>query len=171
MQIWKPVLGFEGFYEASESGEIRSIQRQNTKNKRLMGGDFVKPILGSRGYFVVNLTKPGIRKQIFLHKIILEAFIGPRPKGFQCCHNDGNKLNCNLENLRWDTISNNHKDKRLHGTWQIGEKANNAKLTNEIVIFIRKNKLTPKEAAKKFNMSITNAKRIVNKETWWHLDV
>ena len=137
MQIWKPVLGFEGFYEASENGEIKSIQRRNTKNKRLMGGDFVKPILGSRGYLVVNLTKPETRKQVFLHKVILEAFVGPRPQGFQCCHNDGNKLNCNLENLdgtRFQTITK-IRDCMEHG--KQGEKANNAKLTNEIVIFIR----------------------------------
>ena len=51
----------------------------------------------------------------------------------QACHNDGNRLNCKLENLRWDTISNNHKDKRIHGTWQIGEKANNSKYTEKII--------------------------------------
>ena len=89
----------------------------------------------------------------------------------QCCHNDGNKLNCNLDNLRWDTISNNHKDKRVHGTWQVGEKANNVKLTNKIVISIRTNKLTPKQAVEIYGLSLTNAKRIVNKETWKHLDV
>jgi len=171
MKTWKPVLGFEGFYEASSDGEILSIRRQNLKNKRFMGGNLVKPIMGSRGYYVVNLTKPEVRKQIFLHKLILEAFVGQRPDRMQCCHNDGNKLNCNLDNLRWDTISNNHKDKRIHGTWQVGEKANNVKLTNKIVISIRTNKLTPNQAAEIYGLSLTNAKRIVNRETWRHLDV
>ena len=85
MKTWKPVLGFEGFYEASSDGEILSIKRQNPKNKRFMGGSIVKPIIGSRGYYVVNLTKPEVRKQIFLHKLILEAFVGQRPDGMQCC--------------------------------------------------------------------------------------
>ena len=171
MKIWKSVFGFEGFYEASSDGEIRSIRRQNPKNKRFMGGNIVKPILGSKGYYVVNLTKTGTRKQVFLHKLILEAFIGPRPQNLQACHNDGNRLNCNIENLRWDTASGNHKDKRKHGTWQVGEKANNVKLTNDIVRFIREQKLTPKQAVKMFDTSLTNAKRIVSRKTWTHLDV
>lgn len=171
MNIWKPVLGFEGFYEVSAKGTVRSIQRQNPRNKKMMGGGFVKPILGSRGYFVVNLTKANVRKQVFLHKLVLEAFMGPRPPGLQACHNDGNRLNCSLENLRWDTASNNHKDKRLHGTWQVGEKANNVKLTNETVISIRTQKLRPRQAVEMYGLSLSNAKKIINKKTWRHLDV
>jgi hypothetical protein len=169
MIIWKPVLGFEGFYEVSQEGQIRSIARQHPKIKRWMGGGIVKPILGSRGYFVINLTKTGVRKQLFLHKIVLEAFIGLRPIGYESCHNDGNPLNCRIENLRWDTKSNNHQDKKKHGTWQVGEKANNVKLTNLIVLEIRSKKLTASQAVKEYGLSLTNAKRIVNFQTWKHL--
>jgi hypothetical protein len=135
-----------------------------------MGGDIILPVLGSRGYYVMNLTRPGVRKQVFLHKIILESFIGARPENMQACHNDGNRLNCRLENLRWDTASSNHKDKRLHGTWQVGEKANNVKFTSGIVIAIRTENLSVKESVERFGMSRTHAKRIINKETWKHLD-
>jgi hypothetical protein len=169
MIIWKPVLGFEGFYEVSQEGQIRSIARQHPKIKRWMGGGIVKPILGSRGYFVINLTKTGVRKQLFLHKIVLEAFIGLRPIGYEACHNDGNPINCRIENLRWDTKSNNHQDKKKHGTWQVGEKANNVKLTNLIVLEIRSKKLTASQAVKEYGLSLTNAKRIVNFQTWKHL--
>lgn len=169
MIIWKPVLGFEGFYKVSQEGQIRSIARQHPKIKRWMGGGIVKPILGSRGYFVINLTKTGVRKQVFLHKIVLEAFIGLRPIGYEACHNDGNPLNCKIENLRWDTKSNNHQDKKKHGTWQVGEKANNVKLTNLIVLEIRSKKLTASQAVKEYGLSLTNAKRIVNFQTWKHL--
>ena len=169
MIIWKPVFGFEGFYEVSQEGQVKSIARQHPKIKRWMGGGIVKPILGSRGYFVINLTKTGVRKQMFLHKIVLEAFVGLRPYEHEACHNDGNPLNCKLENLRWDTKSNNHKDKKKHGTWQVGEKANNVKLNNKIVFDIRNRKLTASQAAKEYRLSKTNAKRIVNFETWKHL--
>ena len=169
MTIWKPVHGLEGFYEVSQEAEIKSIARQHPKTKRWMGGGFVKPILGSRGYYVVNLTKSGYRKQFFLHKIVLEAFVGLRPPDHEACHNDGNPLNCKLQNLRWDTKSNNHQDKKKHGTWQVGERANNVKLTNEIVLDIRNRKLTASEAVKEYGLSPTNAKRIVNYKTWPHL--
>ena len=169
MIIWKPVFGFEGLYEVSSEGQVMSLARPHPKTKRLMGGGTVKPILGSRGYYVVNLTTTGVRKQMFLHKIVLEAFCGLRPDGYEACHNDGNPFNCKLENLRWDTKSNNHQDKKKHGTWQVGEKTNNVKLTNEIVLDIRNQKLTASEAVKKYGLSPTNAKRIVNRETWKHL--
>jgi len=171
MDTWHPVIGFEGFYEVSPDANVRSICRQHSHNKRWMAGVFVKPILGSRGYYVVNLTKPGVRKQFFLHKMVLEAFKGIRPDGLQACHNDGNRLNCHIDNLRWDTPSANHKDKRLHGTWQIGEKSNNVKFTTDVVLAIRKEKLTPMQANKKYGVSLTHAKRIINRECWWHLDV
>jgi hypothetical protein len=166
---WKPVLGFESFYKVSSEGQVVSLERLHPKTKRLMGGGLVKPILGSRGYYVVNLTAVGMRKQMFLHKIVLEAFCGLRPDAYEACHNDGNPLNCKLENLRWDTKSNNHKDKKKHGTWQVGEKANNVKLTNKIVLDIRNRKLTESQAVKEYGLSLTNAKRIVNYKTWPHL--
>lgn len=168
---WKPVLGWEGFYEVCETGDVRSIARENRRNKLILGGSVLKKILGSRGYYVVNLTSPGRRKQYFLHKIVLEAFCGQAPSGMEACHNDGNPLNCHIDNLRWDTKSNNHKDKIKHGTYQVGEKANNVKLTNEIVIEIRKNKLTPAQAVQRFGLSKSNAKRIVSYETWRHIIV
>lgn len=134
-----------------------------------MGGDIVLPIIGSRGYYVMNLTRPGVRLQVFLHKIILEAFVGKRPENMQACHNDGNRLNCRLDNLRWDTMSSNHNDKRLHGTLQIGEKNGRAKLTNEIVEFIRSEKLSTKQVMEKFGISKSHSKRIINKESWRHI--
>jgi hypothetical protein len=170
MEIWKPVLGFEEFYEVSFDGKVRSFARQNSRNKKWMGGAIVAPILGSRGYYVVNLTSPGKRKQIFLHKVVLEAFKGVRPDGLEACHNDGNRLNCNVGNLRWDTRSGNHQDKKLHGTWQVGERANNVKLTSEVVLSIRRLGLSPKQAVQQYGLSLTNAKRIINRESWRHLN-
>jgi hypothetical protein len=170
-EIWKDALGWEGLYEVSSLGNIRSIARVNPVNKMLLGGKNLKRILGSRGYYVVNLTAKNRRNQYFVHKLVLEAFVGKAPQNMEACHNDGNRLNCSLSNLRWDTRSNNHKDKIKHGTYQIGEKANNVKLTNEIVIAIRKNKLSPSEAARQFGLSPTNAKRIVSYKTWRHLVV
>jgi hypothetical protein len=170
-EIWKDALGWEGLYEVSSMGNIRSIARMNPVNKVLLGGKTLKKILGSRGYYVVNLTAKNRRNQYFVHKLVLEAFVGKAPANMEACHNDGDRLNCSLSNLRWDTRSNNHKDKIKHGTHQIGEKANNVKLSNEVVVAIRKAKLTSGQAVKMYGLSRTNAKRIVNYKTWRHLVV
>jgi len=171
MEQWKDCVGWEGLYEVSNYGNVRSIQRK-TKNFSgfcLRGGKQLKKILGTRGYEVVNLTCYKARKQVFVHKLVLEAFCGPAPVGFEACHNDGNRLNNSLNNLRWDTRKNNHQDKKKHGTWQVGEKANNVKFTNEVIFDIRKNKLTPTQANKKYGMSISHAKRIINGYGWPHI--
>jgi len=52
-----------------------------------------------------------------VHRLVLEAFIGPAPKGTICCHNDGDPTNNRLENLRWDTHSSNTRDAIRHGTY------------------------------------------------------
>lgn len=174
VERWMPVPGFEGFYEASDTGRVRSVPRLVRCGARgamkSVGGVVLSAVMGSRGYPVVNLTRPGTRRQMFLHKVILEAFIGKRPEGMESCHNNGDRLDARLENLRWDTRSGNHKDKRKHGTWQVGEKANNAKLTEAIVLEIRKRGLSAAQAQREYGLSKTNARRIVRGDTWWYLN-
>ena len=171
MEIWKPVLGFEGFYEASNFGNVRSLKRVNKKNNKLLGGNLLKPILGTRKYLVVNLTKPGTRKQIFLHKVIIEAFYGQRPQKMTVCHNDGNKLNCQLNNLRWAAQIENIADKKIHGTWQFGERIGNSRFTDQQIIEIRQKSLSPSEIVRRYGGSKTNAKRIASGKTWRHINV
>jgi hypothetical protein len=81
------------------------------------------------GYLSVALYKNGKIKRLSTHRLVLEAFMGQCPNGMECAHNDGNKQNNKLKNLRWDTPSNNHGDKLKHGTWQGGENNGSAKLT------------------------------------------
>jgi hypothetical protein len=170
IEHWKPVVGWEQLYEVSNLGGVRSVRRQSSVSKnRFYGGKQVKSILGSRGYLVVNLTGHGKRKQVFLHKLVLEAFVGTRPEGMEACHNDGNRCNPSIDNLRWDTRSANHQDKHKHGTAQIGERANNSKLTEHVVRIIRQSKITAAQASRSFGLSKTNAKRIVRGDTWRHV--
>lgn len=114
---WLPVPGYEGFYEISDLGRVRSVDRV----VRISDGRLV-PYKGkllsaktSRGYKIVNLHKPGIEKYRTVHSLVLEAFIGPRPDGLECCHWDGNPANNVLSNLRWDTRSANGQDRVRHG--------------------------------------------------------
>lgn len=170
-ETWLAVLGWEGYYEVSSAGRIRSKVRlcRATYGWRKYGGGEVTPIPGTRGYLVVNLSRPGTRKQVFLHKLVLEAFVGPCPEGLEACHDNGVRHDCRRNNLRWDTRSANHQDKKRHGTAQIGERANNVKLSEAVVREIRQRGLTPSEAVREFGLSKTNAARIVRGETWRHV--
>lgn len=85
-EIWKPVLGFEGRYEVSNLGNIKSL----TRNKLL------KPA-SNRGYLFVQLGKD--HKQKYVHRAVYEAFNGQIPEGLQINHLDENKLNNSLSNL------------------------------------------------------------------------
>lgn len=90
------------------------------------------------GYLQVLVQLDGKRIYPHVAHLVLEAFIAPRPEGMQACHNDGNPQNNYLDNLRWDTPSNNNFDKVRHGTHQWGEKNNGARLTLTQVEEVRK---------------------------------
>lgn len=165
---WRPVLGWEEFYEVSSLGRVRSLLRAWGSDKPY-GGKQVKPILGSRRYLVVNLTNRGKRQQIFVHKLVLEAFVGPRPEGAVSCHGLGGPLDNSTKNLRWDTQKANMEDKIEHGTRQFGERIGNAKLTDSAVTTIRREKLSVREVMTAFGISKTNARRVIDGVTWKHV--
>lgn len=171
-EAWVPVRGWETFYEVSDRGRVRSLVRirATSMGPRPYGGAIVSPITGTRGYPVVNLTADGRRVQAFVHKLVLESFLRQRLPHEQTCHNDGDRSNAILSNLRWDTAVSNHADKYLHGTAQIGARGSNAKLSEEIVREIRRKKLTATEARRQYGalpgLSDTNVKRIAGGGTW-----
>jgi hypothetical protein len=88
-------------------------------------------------YRKVVLSKDAKLKNAYIHRMVLEAFRGPCPNGLVACHNDGDVNNNRLENLRWDTVSNNAMDKMRHGTMMIGSSHTNSKLSEEDIPFIR----------------------------------
>lgn len=117
---WKPVLGFEGLYEVSDTGKVRSIPRQTATGMR--GGRMLSlqelPPSAGRPYKIAHLYKGNRRKAARVHVLVLEAFVGPRPDGMDACHNNDIPGDNRLENLRWDTKSANQQDMiRLRGHW------------------------------------------------------
>jgi hypothetical protein len=64
----------------------------------------------------VRLTRDNRRRVVTVHKLVLGAFVGPRPVDQECCHGDGDYTNNRLENLRWDTDEANIRDQVRHGT-------------------------------------------------------
>lgn len=111
---WRPVIGHEGAYEVSDHGRVRSLSRtlETSVGPRAHHGRVLRP--GTQyGRKFVNLAGRDVR---LVHHLVLEAFVGPRPDGMECCHNNGDPSDNRLENLRWDTSSSNKRDQLAHGT-------------------------------------------------------
>jgi len=170
---WLPILNWESYYEISNAGQIRSklrIRRKNTTSKaKQRGGNLLKQIVAKNGYLLANLTGIGKRKQILVHRAVLMTFCGTPKNDQECCHNDGNRKNNNISNLRWGTTKENMADKKLHGTWQGGEMNGNAKLTDEKVIKIRYSGIPISQLAKTMNVSRNTICRVQNKKSWNHV--
>lgn len=118
---WLPVVGWEGWYEISDLGRIKSLPRRITRSDgqtmRIAGGIMKTDRRGDRGgHPQACLRRPGQSAQPFVHKLVLEAFVGPRPEGFEACHNNGIANDNRVSNLRWDTQSENALDRVRHGT-------------------------------------------------------
>ena len=115
---WRPVLGYEGIYDVSSMGRVRSHARwiDNGSGKpRLQSGRVLKTTLRG-GYPALGLTRDGKTWRVAVHILVLIAFIGPRPAGQYACHGNGDRTDNRVENLRWDTNSANQLDAVKHGT-------------------------------------------------------
>jgi hypothetical protein len=119
-ETWKAVSGYEGLYEVSDLGRVRSRDRavpHRSLGQITLKGKVLKPYRNRYGYPVVSLSREGrVVRGRAVHRIVLDAFVGSRREGMEACHGDGNKTNNRLSNLRWDTSSENKFDVVRHGT-------------------------------------------------------
>ena len=116
-ETWLPVIGLEGLYEVSSLGRVRTVERLVPCGPGSKGVRHVRSIIrkvrpGKDGYLTVELC----RKTYRVHKLVAEAFVGPRPTAMDVCHNDGNPINNAVENLRYGTKAENQIDSVRHGT-------------------------------------------------------
>src|SRR5262249_52870534 len=111
---WRPVPGYEGFYEVSDLGRVRSLHRRTVHG--IQGGLLRKPLPLPNGYLYVALYAQGKSQNRLVHRLVLEAFPGPCPAGMECRHLDGDQANNTVANLAWGTHRENILDKRHHGT-------------------------------------------------------
>lgn len=120
-EVWKPVVGYEGFYEVSNLGRVWSVPRVTIRDNGYplsVSGKFLTPTrIGGRNDWVrVRLcTGSNDSKSFLVHRLVLEAFVGPCPEGMVACHYDDEPTNNILSNLRWDTQSENEYDRVRNG--------------------------------------------------------
>ena len=107
---WKAIQGYEGIYEVSNFGNVRSLpryKRGNFDSKVFIEGKTIKQVKNNRGYYIVQLSKNNKVKNFSVHRLVAEAFI-PNPNNFpQVNHKDEDKSNNRVSNLEWMTLKRN----------------------------------------------------------------
>lgn len=132
----RPITGFDGYF-ADRDGRIWSYRTRTRFQLEATWKQLHENVI--HGYSYVTLCGNNSRVNKRVHRLVLEAFIGPCPDGMHGCHKDGIRSNNAVSNLRWGTPESNQRDKRLHGTSRggRGEKNRAAKLTAKQVSEIR----------------------------------
>ena len=151
MMKWKAIPGFEG-YEVSNLGEVRSWKRQNQYADAPKSAKPMRQSFDSDGYLKVTLTDCGKEHTRAVHRLVALAFIGPKPIGLEVCHNDGNKTNNCVSNLRYGTRRENAQDMIAHGTSPRGKKNASCKLSEEDVRAIRRDTRKYDDIARDFGL-------------------
>ena len=117
---WRPIPGYEGHYEVSNKGRVRSLTRivdERNGSKQKHHGKLLTTSLNGRGYLRVKLYRNGTQRSLTVHRLVAKAFLGaPENDALVCCHNNGIKTDNRVTNLRWDTLSSNYHDMEKHGT-------------------------------------------------------
>ena len=98
---WRPVPGYEGKYEVSDQGRVKTLLTDKAKGGRVL------KLQTYSGYAYAGLWMNGKLKQCRVHRLVLSAFVGPCPPDQECLHGPGGKLDNRLTNLRWGTKSEN----------------------------------------------------------------
>lgn len=163
IELFKDIEGYEGLYQISSHGRVWSIQSQiflksrSNKNRRCR----------------VSLQKDGKVKDMQIHRLVLFAFKGPPLNyHYETRHLDGNPKNNYIDNLEWGTKSENYKDRIKHGTGNHGENHGQTHLTEQDIKnirLLRDKRFTYKAIAEKYNISTSQAYRIIFKESWKHV--
>ena len=168
LEQWKSVVGYEGLYEVSNMGRVKSLGKYvkaSHGSTQYRPERILKPWIHRDGRHIVSLSNESKRKHKRINILVAEAFIGERPEGYEVCHNNGNCTDNRLINLRYDTVRENAID-----CYRQGKKAPSGKLSIDEVLEIRRmyktGKYSHKELGEKFNTAPTNISMIINKHTF-----
>ncbi len=178
-EIWRPIPDWEGLYEASSEGRIKSLPRIVRRRNR-WGGDSIcsygarilAPTDNGTGYSIVQLSDEFGRHTLSVHALVCAAFHGRRPDGKQAAHGDGNASNNRPENLRWATPIENAADKAIHGRENCGERNWSARLGQSDVVTIRKMAdagMCRNHLSEQFGVTKNHINSICAYRTWKHV--
>lgn len=174
IEIWKDVPNYEGYYQVSSFGNVRSINRIEKGGygcDRIRKGKDLKFKKNWNGYYNVTLRKNSIRKVHDVHRLVAIVHV-PNPENkSQVNHFDGVKTNNRASNLKWCTGAENMQHAHQTGLMRlpIGEDHVLSKLTESDVLFIRNSDLSIKELSDKFNVNFLTVRNILSGKNWKHV--
>lgn len=161
-ETWKPVVGYEGRYEVSDMGKVKSL-----KQGKILKGEVVH-----NGYLRVGLCKNNKSKWHRVHRLVLLSFVGECPEDCEGCHLDGNRKNNHIDNLKWVTRKENQSHRESHGTTCRGENNVMSKLQAEDISIIRgasKYGIEQKTLAGFFGVSQSAISLVMRRKSWKHI--
>lgn len=179
-EIWKDVVGYEGLYQVSNLGRVKSLDRYVVYHYNNGKGDvtvfrkgrIMRQFLYKTGYLYTCLAKEGIRIKYKIHRLVAMAFL-PNPENKPVVnHKDGCTTNNNLNNIEWATLSENVQHAIWNGLLKTGTDSFWSKLTNEQVDFIRKNyekrgKYNFVTLGKMFNVTPRTIQNVIQRNTYY----
>lgn len=157
---WRDIPGWEGLYQASSFGQVRSVPRERLVQRsagivrvRYKGRLLRQDLNKETGYFQVKLVDGARRRTYTVHSVVCLSFNGAAPTGQEAAHNDGDKGNNAARNLRWSTHADNNADQATHGTRAKWDKMPHAKLTEAQTAEIRKSREVGQRLAERYGIS------------------
>ena len=173
IEEWKDIPGYEGLYQASSLGRIRSLHRGYIEAH--MPKRVLRPGSNRHGRLQVALSRipkgeirAAVTTRFQVHRLVLLAFKGECPPGMNGLHDDGNHLNNCIKNLYYGTQKQNMADRARHYEEKHGspERPSNAKLTDDDVRFIRASPASQKTLAERYGITQAAISHIRTRKTW-----
>ena len=158
LEEWKDIEEYEGMYQVSNYGNVKSLarQRRNSKGVYMQKEKLLSLTNTSTGYKKVELVKNGKKKSYKVHRLVAMAFIDNPENKPQVNHIDGNKTNNHVDNLEWVTSSENS----IHA-YKTGLNPNKKELNETVVVAMYVNGTSKENIAKEFGVSNLVIKRIL----------
>lgn len=172
IEEWRPVIGYEGFYEVSSLGRVKRLigGSSNTFPGKILKPDSCKPKHGYR----IHFCKDGKERSFMLGRIVLEAFVGPRPANHECNHKDFDTSNNRASNLEWATHYDNIRWSTDAGRMVRGIEHPQSKLDPEAVRNMRQRyatgNVTLRILAEDYSVSGSVVYSVVTRRTWRWVD-
>jgi hypothetical protein len=160
-------------------GQIANWRCRGTRSVLTDKWKLIRGHFNRDGYRVASLKVEGGRlrggrEMFLLHRLTLEAFVGPCHPGMLARHLDGNPANCSIANLRWGTDQENVDDMARHGTKVVGSRHPFAKITEADVLVIREAARSGEKLkwiALRYGMRVSAISRIVKGVRWGHVPI
>ena len=171
---WRPIPGWEGDYEVSDHGRVRSMAHMRQYNKgawRMMPAKIRKPYVDREGYLQMRLSRLRRSYSTHVHRLVAMAFAAPRPGGTQVNHIDGNKANNMASNLEFVSASENQQHRHAALGQNNGESHHKAKLTRAAIaaaMSMRESGRTLHSIAATFGVCRSTIGRALNGHNWRH---